>query len=258
MAWNLALQNFTAYCLIFCRLGGMIFFNPFLSRKNVPSNVRAGLTLAITIILAPTITPMNLEILSAVGLLMVMIKEMFVGMLCGMIIQFFYYMIFMAGDVMDTGFGLAMAKVFDPATNIQLSVSGNLFQLSFILYLFLTRCDLLLIQIIATSYRIFPLGGTINIQGISGAMIDIFSLTFRMAIQLAAPFVAAAFILEMAMGVLMKLVPQISIFAIHFQVKIILGILLLLAFSVPVTDFLQYHMNTMFDTMNDVLRLLQN
>ena len=259
MSWELALEDFTLYILVFCRLGGIIFFNPFLSRRNIPSMIRAGLTLTVTLVLAPTLVgTVDLSGMQTTGaFLLAMGKEMTIGMLCGMVIQFFYYMIFMAGDVMDTGFGLAMAKVFDPGTNIQMSVSGNLFQVCFILYFFITRCDLILLQIIFSSYSIFPVDGIFELARISGVMIDIFSLTFRLAIQLAAPFVAAGFILEVGMGVLMKLVPQVSIFMIHFQLKIILGILLLLAFASPITEFLQKYMDMMFQQINVILQALQ-
>lgn len=51
-----------------------------------------------------------------------------------------------------------MAKVFDPGTSIQASMSGNLFNTMFLLYFFATDSHLLLIRIFIDSFRILPGG----------------------------------------------------------------------------------------------------
>ena len=51
------------------------------------------------------------------------------------------------------------------------------------------------------------------------------------------------------MGVLMKLIPQIHIFVINIQFKMILGLLLLLAFAGPVASFTDNYMRIMFENL---------
>jgi flagellar biosynthetic protein FliR len=59
---------------------------------------------------------------------------------------------------MDTHFGMSMAKVFDPGTSIQMSVSGTFLNILFLLYIFCTDSHLLLIRIFADSFQVLPAG----------------------------------------------------------------------------------------------------
>ena len=138
------MQSLMAYILVFCRMGGMIFFNPLLLRREVPARIRVALALALTILVAPTVSTGAPTEFDNLALVFAITKELFVGILCGFIFQIYYYLLFFIGDIMDIEFGLSMAKIFDPATNIQMSISGSLLQILFSLYLFVTDSHLLM------------------------------------------------------------------------------------------------------------------
>ena len=171
--------------------------------------------------------------LDSLGLALALLRELFVGLACGFVFQIYYYMLFFVGDWMDMHFGLSMAKVFDPGTSIQASMSGNLLNAMFLLYFFATDSHLLLIRIFIDSFRILP----------------VFIAAFSMILRLALPFVAAEVVLELITGVLMKLIPQIHVFVINMQMKVALGFILLLAFSGPITSFLDNYMRVMLENM---------
>lgn len=248
------LASLPAYLLVFVRFSGMIGFNPLLSRRNVPAMVRAGLILGLTLLVAPTVqTAPGLADFTDLELLWGMFKELFIGFVCGFIFQLFYYMIFFAGDLMDVQFGLSMAKVFDPGTNIQTSSTGNFLSILFIFYLFSTNSHLLLIRIFASSFDVVPAGAVVITQNISGFIFDLFISVFSLAIRLSLPFIAAEFVLELAMGILMKLIPQIHVFVINIQFKLLLGIFLLLAFAGPIATFIDNYMDYMFENISQAL-----
>ena len=79
---------------------------------------------------------------------------------------------------------------------------------------------------------------------------------FSLVIRLSLPFVAAMFVSEVSMGVLMKLVPQIHVFVISVQFKILLGLLLMILFASPITAFLDNYMTLMFENMERALYTL--
>lgn len=257
MTWEFISIQLTAYMLVFCRMGGLFFFNPIFSRKNMPNTMRIALVIGITLILTPTVSgALNVEITS-LSLLIMMCKELMVGVACGLVFQFFFYMLFFAGDVIDMGFGLSMAKVFDPGTNVQMSLSGNLFQLIFIMYFFTTDSHLLMIKLFASSYDIVTIGAVQFGGEVGRFATELFIIAFNLAVRLVLPFMAASFILEIAMGILMKLIPQINVFSIHFQFKIILGLGLLFLFAVPVTEFMNLYIDNMFVSIGDLLGMFQ-
>lgn len=256
MTLSLSIEAINLFALVFCRIGGMIFFNPLLNRRNLPNQFKIGLVLALTILLVPSMPLAAIEGLSGFSLFLAMAKELFMGFCFGFLFQIYYYMLFVAGDIIDMGFGLTMAKAFDPATNIQISISGNLFQLIFVVYFFVTNCHLIFIRLINSTFDIVGVGATVFGEDIGNFICTQFVYAFGLIMHLAIPFIAASFILEIAMGVLMKLIPQINVFSIHFQFKIILGLGLLFLFAVPTTDFIQSYINEVFVQMQNLLKIL--
>lgn len=242
-------MNSAAWLLVFARMGGLLGMNPLLARRNVPSMVRAGLTFLMTALIAPGITVTGVAAQDSLSLALGMMKELFVGFACGYVFQVFYYMILFAGDLMDTNFGMSMAKVFDPGTSIQISVSGNLLNILFVLYIFCTNSHLLLVRIFADSFQVLPVGTMSFSQDSARFFVELFASVFSMALRLTLPFIAAEFVLELSMGVLMKLIPQIHIFVINIQFKMMLGLLLLLAFAGPVASFTDNYMRIMFENL---------
>ena len=249
------LTNTSAWLLVFARIGGLLGMNPLLSRRNIPSMVRIGLTLLMTLLIAPGVAFPSFAG-SSFELAMGILQELMIGFACGFVFQVFYYMLFFAGDLMDTQFGMSMAKVFDPGTNVQLSISGTFLNLLFVLYLFATDSHLLLIRIFAASFQVLPIGGLHLSAESAQFFINLFISVFSMALRLALPFIAAEFVLELSMGILMKLIPQIHVFVINIQFKILLGITLLLVFAGPISSFVDNYMNILFESIQSVFYVM--
>ena len=247
--WEGMLARTAVWLLVLARLGGMLGMNPLLARRNVPVLVRAGLTFLLAVLVAPGAPVAAGLDTSSLGLALGLLRELFVGFCCGFVFQVYYYLIFWAGDWMDMHFGLSMAKVFDPGTSIQMSLSGNLLNLFFLLYFFATDSHLLMVRVFVDSFRVLPVGGVALSQQAMGFFLELFVAAFSLILRLALPFVAAQFVLELASGILMRLIPQINIFVVNMQLKVLLGILLLLAFSGPVADFWDQYMRLMLENM---------
>lgn len=255
---TIEMQSLMAYILVFCRMGGMVFFNPLLMRNEVPSRIRVALAAALTLLIAPGMVSGAPAELDNLALVFAIGKELFVGILCGFIFQIYYYLLFFIGDIMDTEFGLSMAKVFDPSTNIQMSISGSLLQIVFVLYFFATDCHLVMIRIFTSSYEIVPLGQLFVTSAAPSFVIQQFIYVFTLVIQLGLPFIAAGFVMQISMGILMKLIPQINVFVMNIQMKILLGLSLMFLFAGPITAFTSNYMNLMLENMQSVLYTLQS
>ncbi len=256
MSIDIFIEELSVFILVFCRVVGLIIFNPLFSRSNVPSQMRLGLVLGLTILIAQPFTLDDLPSFTDFSFVILMLMELSFGLVAGYVFQFFYFMLFAAGDIIDMGIGLSMAKAFDPGTNLQVSVSGNIFQIMYVVYFFATDSHLTLIKLVALSYDYIGLGlMRFNIDVVS-FMISLFSTTFLLAIQLVLPFAAASFTLEMSMGILMKLIPQINVFVINFQFKVLLGIILLLLYATAVSEYLLGHMDTMLKTIVELFYIM--
>lgn len=166
-------------------------------------------------------------------------------------------MLYVAGDLLDTAFGLAMGKVMDPMNGVQTAILGQFVNVFFFLYFFATGCHLLTVKLFAYTYEVIPVGAGDFFAGkVIWYITSLFATVFLMAVKLALPFVAAEFVLEMTMGVLMKLIPQIHVFVINIQCKILLGMLLMILFAHPVGAFLDGYIDTMMREVRNVIMMM--
>lgn len=240
------------YMLVMVRFAGMIFFNPILSRTGVPPIARIGFVLCLTLMIAPMqpVEPVlamgNLEFAFAA------VKELFLGFVYGFVFQIFFYLIYYAGDIIDTDIGLSMAKTFDPATSIQTGFSSSFLSMIFVFYFFATGAHLALINMFATSFEMIPLGVNGLSTSVFSFIIDLFVSVFLLVLRLAAPFMVAEFILQASMGILMKFIPQITVFVINFQLRIMLGILMLFLFAPFVGQFIDNYIVILFENLTDI------
>lgn len=251
------INNIDIYMLVFVRIAGIILINPIISKANIPAMIRVALCLCISVLITPAIQiPADFEA-GTFDYLLNFCKEIVIGFLLGYIFVVFYYMIITAGDFLDTNFGLAMAKVFNPATNIQSAFSSNLLSTFFILYFFATNSHLTLMSVAISSFDIVPIGfEAFNLRAASSFAIDLFGSVFSIALKLAIPFIASEFVLEVSMGILMKLIPQIHVFVIQFQLKILLAIVLMFILASPIAGFIDNYTVILFDEVKNALTSL--
>ncbi|MEG2916223.1 MAG: flagellar biosynthetic protein FliR, partial [Oscillospiraceae bacterium] len=163
----------------------------------------------------------------------------------------FNYMLIFAGEILDMQLGLAMSKVFDPGTSIQMSVTSNLLNIIFVLYFFACDAHLAYINIIADSFGVVQIGAGIVGSQFLDFVVGMFTHSINLCIKLTLPFLAAQFTTEILMGVLMKMVPQIHVFVINIQVKLVMGIFLLFLYAYFIGDFIDKYMGIMLTAMNN-------
>ena len=255
--WDALLSDLDVKILIFARILGIFTFNPMLARSNIPARVRIGLTLLITYAVSLTLNVTEVDTGNTMGTYaMCFIREMFIGLVLGYVCDVFIYMIYVAGDIMDSQAGLGMAKVFDPASRIQMSMYGSYMGFIMYLYFFAANGHLTLVKIFVDSFEAIPLcSGYLNAE-IGVHMLDMFTHIFTLMIQLAMPVVAAELIVEICVGVLMKAVPQIQIMVVNIQLKVALGFFMIFAITSPIAEFIADYMDNMLNTCKEVLPLI--
>ncbi len=247
-------ENINIYVLVFARIAGIFLMNPIISKANIPAMVRAALVLAVTVLITPVIQIPADYNPGTFDFLLNFAKEIAVGFLLSYVFNVFYYMLMAAGDILDMNMGFGMAKVFDPATNMQSATVSHLLHILFMLYFFVTDSHLTLMNVAISSFDIVPVGMEgFSLMGAASFAIDLFGSIFALAIKLAIPFIAAQLILEISLGILMKLIPQIHVFVINFQLKILLAIVLLFILASPIGTFIDNFILMLFDELKNAL-----
>lgn len=252
---EIVVSNTIVYGLVFTRLITSIALNPIFSRRNMPMRIRLGFVLVLTLLIAPLVNTQGITELSEIRFILYLFKEALIGFVFGYLTQLFQFMLFFVGDLLDFHFGLSMAKIFDPSTTMQVSSVGNYLQVIFVVMFFMSGSHLHLIRLIVMSFEYMPLFEGINVLAISSYVMDAFLDVFMIALKLALPFIFVQFVVEMAMGVLMKLIPQIHVFVINIQLKILVGIILLIVMLQPITHFIDEYIGTMIKAIQFYLLL---
>ncbi len=248
--------EWTILTYILMRMSGFILLNPLIGRNNVPAYVKAGLIFVLTVAmtpLAPSTAPVPGTIIEyALRLLL----EFGIGYVVGFVTSLFFYVIVMTGEVIDMQMGLNMSKVYDPSSNVSLSSVASLLNILFILLFFTANGHMTLIRILMTSGQIVPFGAVQFGNELAQSILTLFTHCTILGVKLAFPIFAAEFVGEMGMGILMKTIPQINVFSVNVELKVLVGLLLLLLMFYPMGDFLYKMGSEMLAAIQQQLVLL--
>ena len=243
----------TLFLFINARVSGFILFNPILGRNNVPAAVRAGMALVLSVFVASITTQQAPEPVGVAELMVRLALEMGLGYLLGMAVNFFFYIPQLAGSMIDTQMGMTMNQMYDPGTSANMSVSGMILNALMTLLFFAAGGHLTLMRIFLTSQDIVPLGGVpVGVPALQ-YLLELFIECTVLAVKLCMPILAAELIAQVGMGVLMKVIPQINVFAINIELKVIVGLVLLFMLMIPFSEFLIQVEASMLDSLHQIL-----
>lgn len=248
--------QFTLLLYILARMSGFVLFNPILGRRNIPGIFRAGLILVLSISVlsvggqAQVIVPAT-----TIELIVRLLLELALGFLLGMVVHFFFYIPQLAGEVIDTQMGMTMNQIYDSTAQANMSVSGVLLNALMILIFFAANGHHTLLRILMTSGELVPYGTAVLSTEAAQLMLTLFVECTVLAVKLCMPVLAAELVGQIGMGVLMKVIPQINVFAINIDVKVVIGLVLMFLLMAPFGEFLLQAESTMLSSLETVLGL---
>lgn len=246
--------EFLVFTLVLMRMSGFVFLNPILGRKNIPAVFKTGLALVLALVVYPQAEPAGEEVTSAVVYAVLLLKEFALGYLLGFVMQLFDMVVSFAGSVIDFQMGLSMATVYDAQNGTQIAMTGNILQIYYLLLFFAVDGHLALLKILMTSQDIVPYAALKLGTGSAQAVLQIFTECVVLAVKLAFPIIAFEFLVEVATGLLMRIIPQINLFVMSIQLRVIIGLAMMVFLISPAGDFLKGIISQMMQGLQDVLR----
>lgn len=250
------MDQLTLWSFILMRMSGFILLNPILGRRNIPNYVKAGFIFVLSVF---TITTYPMEVVEPINSLefgLRLMTEFGIGYIVSYVMNLFIYIILYAGGIMDFHMGISIATIYDANTNASLPITSTLYNILFVLLFFAVDGHLTLIRIILTSGEIIPYGAGIISATISQEVLNMFVQCTVLAIKLAFPIIAVEFLIELGVGVLMKTIPQINVFVVNIQTKLLVGIAMLVILFNPMADFISSVIVTMLQSVKDILTLM--
>lgn len=249
-------QELTLFLFINARVGGFVLFNPLLGRNNIPAAFRGGMALVLSWFVMG-VTTQRVDIpgtLPELGLTLML--ELGLGFLLGMAVNFFFYIPQLAGNMVDTQMGMTMNQIYDSGSQSTMSVTGTLINTLMTLLFFAGGGHHTLMRIMITSGEVVGFGGVSIGNDIPNLALELFIQCTILAVKLCMPILAAELIGQLGMGVLMKVIPQINVFSINIELKVIVGLALLLMLMLPISEFLLEAERMMLGSLHDMLQLM--
>lgn len=244
------------WTFILMRCTGFILLNPILGRKNIPPIVKSGFIMAFSLLLFIYSPIQELQISGFLEYTILLVKELIIGYLIGYVMQLFTYIGIYAGGVIDFQLGLSMASVYDPQNNSQIPLTGNTLNILFVLIFFAVDGHLALIRIFMELSEIIPYSSVTFTPNSASFLLSLFTQCTVLAIQLSFPILTIIFLTEMGVGILMKAIPQINVFVVNIQAKIIIGMIILILMFSPIGNFLNNTVLMMINSIRELALLL--
>jgi flagellar biosynthetic protein FliR len=217
-----------AAVLVFLRVGAMVALMPGFGEQAVPQRIKLAVVIAFTLVIAPLIA--ETPALPSPALIVLM-GEAAAGLILGIGMRLFLLALQTAAVIIAQA--TTLSQLFAGATPDPQPAIGNLFMVAGIALALVAGLHLHAVRLVLLSYDILPAGGTPDPAAVADWNLGLVSQTFSLAFSLAAPFVIASMIYNLALGAINRAMPQLMVSMVGAPL-LTLGALALLALATPV------------------------
>jgi flagellar biosynthetic protein FliR len=226
LAELLPLDVFAVF-LVFVRLAAALMLMPGIGEAYVSVQIRLAAAGVLTIAISPVVMG-TLPVLPATPLemLMLILGELAVGLLIGTAARLMMSALHVAGTVIAFQSSLGFALFVDPTQGTQGALIATFLTLLGLVLIFATGLHMMMIRALADSYILFTPGQLPPVGDFAALAVRYVSSSFRIGIQIAAPFIVYGLVFYIGLGILARLLPQIQIFFIAIPLQIFLALII--------------------------------
>lgn len=249
-------QVFWTFLVVLFRIAGLMVTAPVFGSPNVPAPVKLGFSTAFALALTPTVAltvghpPDNWLVF--VGILL---GETLVGMLIGYLVSLFFSAVQMAGAFVDMQMGFGIFQLMNPFSPTPSSLLSQLHTLLLTVVYLQVNAHHWLLAALADSFHAVPHSVlSLNPAQLQPLLSEVIVQVFTLALRIAAPATAVLIVVDAALAIVSRAVPQMPVFFVGAPAKIAMG-LLVLAIVLPLIA--NVFVNTLPTAAQEVLNLLR-
>jgi flagellar biosynthesis protein FliR len=201
------------FVVLFCRIGACLMLAPGFSSPRTPARARLFVALAVTLSLAPALTGGKPLIFSTVATLGgAIFAETFIGGLIGLLGRFYFLALetLMMAVAMQIGLSNALGAPIDEAE--PLPGIAALVTTAATCLIFISDLHWELIRGLVNSYAVMPIGFLLRPQAALHMAADDLAGAFLVSLRIASPFIVFAVVVNLAIGLVNRLTPQIPVY----------------------------------------------
>ncbi len=247
---SFSIYDLEYFLLILTRMSCFVFVAPFFSMKNTPAMVRIGISFFTSMLLYQALTPAEAVAYDTlIEYSIIVMKEAVVGLLIGFAANICTSIVNFAGHIADMEVGLTMVTLMDPTTQQNSSITGILYQYVVMLLMIATGMYRYLFGAMADTYKLIPINKAVfSTESLLNSMLTFLSDYVIIGFRMILPVFCTILLLNAVLGILAKVAPQLNMFSVGIQFKVLTGlsVLFFTAGMLPgVADFVFREMKKM-------------
>ena len=208
----------------FLRTLAMFTAAPVFSQKAIPIRVKVGLAFLVAVC-AQAVLDQPIVAVNSPQALTCVIQQVGIGLAIGFSARLIIAVMELAGEAIGLQMGLSFASFFDPTSGAQLSAVSRFLVQIFTLFFIVVNGHLIVLMAVIKSFDAFPVDGSF-LQAVAQMRIhELGSAVFSSALWIALPLVALLLFVNLTMGVIARIAPQLNVFSIGFPVTLTVGML---------------------------------
>ena len=213
------------FLLVLVRISCFVYVAPFFSMSNVPRRVKIGFSLFFAYLIYHAVDHNEVVYNSLLGFAVIVMKEALTGFVIGWGAQICTTVTSFAGSIADMEIGLSMVSLIDPTTREQATFTGVLYQYMFTLFMIISGLYQYLLGALVDTFTLIPINGAVFksealMESVLMFLGDYIVIGFRIIL----PIFCAMIFLNCVLGVLAKVSPQLNMFAVGMQLKVLVGL----------------------------------
>ncbi|MCR5418212.1 MAG: flagellar biosynthetic protein FliR [Lachnospiraceae bacterium] len=251
-------QEFEVLLLFIMRMGGFVYAAPFFSNQGVPQQFKIGLSVFLGYLTYYATMPHQyLQYTTLIEFSILVLKEVIVGILIGWAANICISIVFFAGRIVDMDIGFSMVNAMDPTTRENATITGFYYQYAVLLILLISGMHRYVLEAIVESYSLVPLGGVVfHLDKMYDALLHYLAEYVNIGFRICMPIFTVILVVNVVLGILAKVAPQMNMFAVGMQIKILvgLGVMVLTTIMLPyVADFIYTQTKIMVVSMVEAM-----
>ncbi len=251
--YSFSIYDLEFFLLILVRVTCFVYVAPFFSMRNTPANVRIAMSFFTSLLLYQALTPTEAVTYSTLtGYTVIVLKEAVVGLLIGFAANICTTIVNFAGSIADMETGQSMVTLMDPTSRESTSITGVLYQYVLMFMMIATGMYRYLFGALADTFILIPVNGAVlRAESLMNSMLVFLTEYIIIGFRIVLPIFCSILLLNAVLGVLAKVAPQMNMFAVGIQLKVLVGlsVLFLTASMLPgIADFVFEEMKKMIDS----------
>ncbi len=235
--------------LVLVRVASFLYTAPFYNQDAMPNRVKIGFALFVSGLLFVSVPELNVSYSGVYDYTVIVLKEGITGLLIGLAANICSSIVLFSGRLIDMEVGLAMANLMDPTTREQASITGTMYSNGIMMLLILSDMHIFILRAMTDSYEVIPVGEMIlDHEGLYEAIVTYLTDYMVIAFRIVLPVFICIMMLNVILGIMAKVSPQMNMFSVGFQLKVFVGfgvVFMCLQLFPAVADFIFTEMKRM-------------